>query len=209
MAIPTQQTISNGAMANDGTGDSLRDAATKINSNFTNLWEAAYNGSEDWPGKKFIVGTVDAASSRPALGYVNTAYADLSALINLRVSWQDQVGSGKYTTPQLTWDANVGAGGEFVQDKFDCTISLYKKDGSRGTGALADYLLIGQYACEGWFDVVDIPPNTSPTGRFPVGYTFTPNLTDMWRFQTTSVIMYSEESLTAGETIYIKVDNLW
>ena len=35
--IPTQQTISNGAMANDGTGDSLRDAADKINNNFLAL----------------------------------------------------------------------------------------------------------------------------------------------------------------------------
>ena len=39
MAIPTQQTISNGATANDGTGDSLRDAADKINDNFAQLWE--------------------------------------------------------------------------------------------------------------------------------------------------------------------------
>ena len=34
----TQQTISTGSAANDGTGDTLRSAGTKINANFTELY---------------------------------------------------------------------------------------------------------------------------------------------------------------------------
>ena len=211
MAIPTQQTISNGAMANDGTGDSLRDAATTINDNFTNLWEGTFNGSEDFPGKQFVIGTVNAPSTRPSLGEVNFSDAELSALTNLRVSWQDQLGSGNYTTPQMDWfTPEDGTPSYYKQDTFSSTVSIYKQDSSRTTGALADYLLIGQYACSAsWFDVVNKPPNVAPTGRFPSGYTFLPAPADMWRFQVTSVEMYGEESLTAGETIFIKVDNLW
>ena len=33
-----QQTISTGSSANDGTGDTLRSAGTKINENFTELY---------------------------------------------------------------------------------------------------------------------------------------------------------------------------
>lgn len=35
----TQQTINTGSAANDGTGDTLRTAATKINANFTDLYD--------------------------------------------------------------------------------------------------------------------------------------------------------------------------
>lgn len=34
-----KQTISLGSSANDGTGDTLRDAGTKINANFTELYD--------------------------------------------------------------------------------------------------------------------------------------------------------------------------
>jgi hypothetical protein len=41
----TKQTINTGAGANDGTGDSLRDGAGKVNNNFTELYNALGNGS--------------------------------------------------------------------------------------------------------------------------------------------------------------------
>ena len=63
MAIPTQQIISNGAMANDGTGDSLRDAADKINNNFESLWQSTYNGANDQPAREFVFGTVSDGAS--------------------------------------------------------------------------------------------------------------------------------------------------
>lgn len=40
---PTQQHIFNGTIANDGTGDTLRDATTKINDNFTRLYGDLYD----------------------------------------------------------------------------------------------------------------------------------------------------------------------
>ena len=42
---PTQQVINNGTVANDGTGDTLRDATTKINDNFTRLYGDLYDSS--------------------------------------------------------------------------------------------------------------------------------------------------------------------
>lgn len=39
-----QITLNNGATANDGQGDTLRDAADKINSNFTELYGADSDG---------------------------------------------------------------------------------------------------------------------------------------------------------------------
>jgi hypothetical protein len=38
MATKTRQVLQNGTTANDGTGDTLRDAANKINTNFTYVW---------------------------------------------------------------------------------------------------------------------------------------------------------------------------
>ena len=37
--MSTRQVLQNGTVANDGTGDTLRDAADKINTNFLSLWE--------------------------------------------------------------------------------------------------------------------------------------------------------------------------
>jgi len=38
MATKTREVLQNGTTANDGTGDTLRDAADKINTNFTYVW---------------------------------------------------------------------------------------------------------------------------------------------------------------------------
>ena len=43
--MPTRQILNNGEIANDGTGDTLREAATKINSNFEELWGGVYEGT--------------------------------------------------------------------------------------------------------------------------------------------------------------------
>ena len=43
MADPTQQVVQRGSFANDGTGDTLRDAAQKINDNFTYLWAETWD----------------------------------------------------------------------------------------------------------------------------------------------------------------------
>ena len=43
MTTPTQQIVQRGSFANDGTGDTLRDAAQKINDNFTYLWTEVWD----------------------------------------------------------------------------------------------------------------------------------------------------------------------
>ena len=45
MSTPTRLVIQNGSHANDGTGDTLRDASTKINNNFATLWDAMYDSA--------------------------------------------------------------------------------------------------------------------------------------------------------------------
>ena len=45
MSNPTRLVIQNGSHANDGNGDTLRDAATKINNNFSALWGGVYGDS--------------------------------------------------------------------------------------------------------------------------------------------------------------------
>ena len=45
MSTPTRLVIQNGTHANDGTGDTLRDTATKINDNFSTIWDAVYDSA--------------------------------------------------------------------------------------------------------------------------------------------------------------------
>ena len=60
MAItPTRQVLQRGTYANDGTGDTLRDAGQKINDNFTYLWNDVYDGVAVQPGRKFTLNAVD------------------------------------------------------------------------------------------------------------------------------------------------------
>ena len=60
MAItPTQLVLQRGTYANDGTGDTLRDAAQKINDNFTHLWNDVYDGEVVRPGRAFVLNGID------------------------------------------------------------------------------------------------------------------------------------------------------
>lgn len=53
MANPTRQIIDNGSIANDGKGDTLRDAATKMNDNFGQLWSDVYSRQEESFGRSY------------------------------------------------------------------------------------------------------------------------------------------------------------
>lgn len=65
MITPPKKELYTGAVANDGTGDTLRDAAVKINDNFTQLWDDVYNDEVVAPGRKFVCQSIseDAADS--------------------------------------------------------------------------------------------------------------------------------------------------
>lgn len=54
MITPPKKELFTGTVANDGTGDTLRDAAVKINDNFTQLWTDVYNDEAVAPGRKFV-----------------------------------------------------------------------------------------------------------------------------------------------------------
>lgn len=49
-----KQAISTGTTANDGTGDNLRDAATKINANFSELYTDIGGDATTLPGKRVL-----------------------------------------------------------------------------------------------------------------------------------------------------------
>ena len=91
MAItPTREVLQNGTFANDGTGDTLRDAATKINNNFTKLWEDTYDGVGVRPGREFLCNGIN--GSDPDSGGVTILNDSLGVDSQqiLRVSRWDQ-----------------------------------------------------------------------------------------------------------------------
>ena len=45
MTDPTRLIIQTGTIANDGTGDTLREAGNKINNNFSALWDGVYGAT--------------------------------------------------------------------------------------------------------------------------------------------------------------------
>ncbi len=69
---PTQQVINNGIVANDGTGDTLRDATTKINDNFTRLYGDLYDSSRvtGIVSESYVKGIIDSdhVMSKVSLG---------------------------------------------------------------------------------------------------------------------------------------------
>jgi len=69
---PTQQVINNGTVANDGTGDTLRDATTKINDNFTRLYGDLYDSGRvtEIVSDSYVKGIIDSdhVMSKVSLG---------------------------------------------------------------------------------------------------------------------------------------------
>ena len=61
MTTPTQQIVQRGSFANDGTGDTLRDAAQKINDNFTYLWSEVWDSAAS--DNSAIIARLDAIDS--------------------------------------------------------------------------------------------------------------------------------------------------
>ena len=79
MANPTRLIIQNGTVANDGTGDTLRDAAEKINNNFAQLWIDTYSAAVNYPGRYY--------SCREISGFT-------------------QPDSGEFTVNRQSWDSS-------------------------------------------------------------------------------------------------------
>ena len=104
MATPTQLILQNGTRANDGTGDTLRDATTKINDNFTNLWNDLYNGTEQAPGREFQCRGIGGTS--PDSGGFTIQKEDLATDSDqyVRISFSDRDGKRFKTSSTATID---------------------------------------------------------------------------------------------------------
>ncbi len=61
--MSTREVLQTGTIANDGTGDTLRDAADKINTNFANVWTFLGGTDSDFTNETI---TVDGAASTTA-----------------------------------------------------------------------------------------------------------------------------------------------
>jgi len=211
MAIPTQQTISNGATANDGTGDSLRDAADKINNNFTELWQGTYNRIQDEPGRAFVVGSVDDGYSKPIAGqfniYENGTPSNMTNFVNFRISQFDN--NGSVMTIPVQRDFNLATG---IYDSVTTatTLTMYQ---ATSDSSLGSFEIVGQYTGTLKYTTKSFPPNgVAPAAgeRYPSGYVFTPTDSDYWYLQVSGVgLIYREGSLSAGDTCFIKIDNFW
>jgi len=80
---PPRKVIQNGKFANDGTGDTLRDAADKINDNFKQLWYNLYVPEDKHPGREFrlsdINTSIDSVVSNPDSGQFVSNFASLAS----------------------------------------------------------------------------------------------------------------------------------
>jgi len=207
MAIPTQQTISKGSVANDGTGDSLRDAADKINNNFANLWQAAYNNSDDWPGKKFVIGTTTSTTNtKPFAGEINTYNPNdnMKDYANFRISQTDQLGS-KMTMdgPQMDYNNN-----QWDSVQTPTVLTMYQKVTVAG---FSNYKVVGQYIGQVYFKTTSKPATSPPANaRFPSAFNFLPDSSDYWHFiPDTTAVIYGSGHLSAGDSCFIKLDKFW
>jgi hypothetical protein len=91
MAItPTRQVLQRGTYANDGTGDTLRDAAQKINDNFTYLWNDVYDGAVVQPGRKFTLNATDGTEPDSGGFTLLNDDLDVDSAQTIRISRWDQ-----------------------------------------------------------------------------------------------------------------------
>jgi len=212
MAItPTQITIANGAQANDGTGDSLRDAATKINTNFTNLWQGTYNSIEEQPARAFVVGTMNDGYSKPVSGQLNIREngtpPNMKDFVNFRISQTDANGAVRTIPVQRNYASGTGL---YDSVTTATTLTMYQATSDSSIGS---YEIVGQYTGTLFYKTTSNPPSGTPPAagqRYPSTYTFAPDSSDYWYFQSSNPgLIYREGSLSAGDSCFIKIDNFW
>ena len=125
MANPTRLIIQNGAVANDGTGDTLRDAADKINNNFAQLWTDTYSPASNVPGRYFSCRDIS-----------STTLPDSGEFVVNRQNWDS---SQKFKIhPVDKGDRKFSHG---TQDAFASQMTFWKKDTSNES-RLDDWELI-------------------------------------------------------------------
>ena len=71
--MSTREILQTGTVANDGTGDTLRDAADKLNTNFVNLWNHIGGQGSDFNSETITIDT--AASPTSPISFCNASSA--------------------------------------------------------------------------------------------------------------------------------------
>ena len=90
MRTPTQKVIQRGSFANDGSGDTLRDAAEKINDNFTHLFNDTYDGVGVRPGRSFVLNSISGNDPDSGGFTIHTDNLDVDSTQYVRISRFDQ-----------------------------------------------------------------------------------------------------------------------
>ena len=166
MITPTRLVISNGTVANDGTGDTLYDATTKINRNFERLWSGTYNDESVRPGRTFVFS--HATDSAPDSGEFTMTYVDISedseAFVRISKfdkddkSYRAGAGMGTLTGTRLSiWSLDSGSTDDW---SLECTFS--------GTA---------DYATDHWRFTIE---STTATGNLDSDKTYYLGLDGVW-----------------------------
>ena len=103
----TQQVINIGASANDGTGDPLRQAFTKINNNFSELYARGAAGSNF----DLSDNDIEAINSNGGINLIpngtgKVVVEDDSVTVAISKTVSNQVGSAGDTAGMIAWDSD-------------------------------------------------------------------------------------------------------
>lgn len=103
----TQQVINIGASANDGTGDPLRQAFTKINNNFSELYARGAAGSNF----DLSDNDIEATNSNGGINLIpngtgKVVVEDDSVTVAISKTVSNQVGSAGDTAGMIAWDSD-------------------------------------------------------------------------------------------------------
>jgi hypothetical protein len=127
MTTPTQQIIQRGSFANDGKGDTLRDAAQKINDNFTYLWQDTYAGQETRPGRKFVCASITTGTPDSGEFTINSS--------NLRDA-NHQIRISRYDMNDHSYKTSTDSSGISGMD-----LSMWSLD----SGTISDWNLLAKF----------------------------------------------------------------
>ena len=169
MATPTQQILQRGSYANDGTGDTLRDAAQKINDNFTYLWNDVYAGASTAPGRRFVLGGTSGTDPDSGEFTVLRSSLDTDSEQAIRISKWDQ--------EEISFKTSLNDSAQGFQ------LSLWNLD----SGSTDDWNLMARFEGNIFYESTD----------------------NYWRFNKTSTLIGTQDSLNNGGTYYIKIDGVW
>lgn len=135
----TRQNISTGTTANDGTGDSLRSAGTKINANFGELYQTLGGDSDTLPGKN-VLHRYTVIDSNQTLSLTHDYYIlKKASSLALTLPAGTQVGETKVFTNRGAGTATITANLAGASVSF----ALAQNEGCQTIWDSAEWFLIG------------------------------------------------------------------